>query len=195
MQIVVVVFYPLLAWIGVLALGYGLGPVFLSPQRDRPLVRLAVGMLALFAVLRGFNLYGDLRPWAPQATAGATVMAFLNVTKYPPSLLYVCVTLAPMLLLVPLFDRMRGPAARVLRTFGAVPLMAYVAHLYVMHLLAIAVHGAGRPQPRRDVRYHPRFLHPRRAFLPAPASRWPSPTSRGLRCWPSSTRCAAGGAR
>ena len=141
-QIVVVVFYPLLAWIGVLALGYGLGPVFLSPRRDRTLVRLAVGMLALFAVLRAFNLYGDLRPWAPQATAGATVMAFLNVTKYPPSLLYVCVTLAPMLLLVPLFDRMRGPLARVLRTFGAVPLMAYVGHLYVMHLLAIAVHGA-----------------------------------------------------
>jgi len=141
-QIVAIVFYPLLAWIGVLALGYGLGPVFLSPRRDRTLVRLAAGMLALFAVLRAFNLYGDLRPWAPQPTAGATVMAFLNATKYPPSLLYVCVTLAPMLLLVPVFDRMRGPVPRVLRTFGAVPLMAYVAHLYVMHLLAIAVHAA-----------------------------------------------------
>ena len=139
---VIFVAYPLLAWIGVLALGYGLGPVFLSPHRDRTLVRVAVGMLALFVVLRGFNVYGDPRPWAPQDTAGATVMAFLNVAKYPPSLLFVCATLAPMLLLVPLFDRMRGPVADVLRTFGAVPLLAYVAHLYVMHLLAIAAHGA-----------------------------------------------------
>ena len=141
-QMVVLVAYPVLAWIGVLALGYGLGPVFLSPRRDWILVRLALAMLALFALLRVFNLYGDPRPWAPQATAGATVMAFLNVTKYPPSLLFVCVTLAPMLLLVPLFDRIRGPVAGFLRTFGAVPLIAYVAHLYVLHLLAIAAHRA-----------------------------------------------------
>ena len=141
-QVVVFVAYPLLAWIGVLALGYGLGPVFLSPRRDRTLVRLAIVMLALFALLRGFNLYGDPQPWAPQATAGATVMAFLNVAKYPPSLLFICATLPPMLLLVPVFDRMRGPVAGVLQTFGAVPLIAYVAHLYVMHLLAIAVHAA-----------------------------------------------------
>jgi hypothetical protein len=93
-------------------------------------------------VLRGFNLYGNPQPWAPQATMGTTVMAFFNVAKYPPSLLYVCITLAPMLLLVPLFDRMQGPVPSLLRTFGAVPLMAYVAHLYVMHLLAIAAHAA-----------------------------------------------------
>jgi hypothetical protein len=105
-------------------------------------VRLAIAMLALFLVLRGLNLYGDPRPWAPQATIGATLMDLFNVRKYPPSLLYVCVTLAPMLLLVPVFDRLRGPAIGVLRTFGAVPLMAYVAHLYVMHLLAIVAHAA-----------------------------------------------------
>jgi uncharacterized membrane protein len=141
-EVVAFVAYPLLAWIGVLALGYGLGPVFLSPNRDRSLVRLALGMLAVFLVLRGLNLYGDPRPWAPQAAMRDTFMDFFNVRKYPPSLLYVCVTLAPMLLLVPVFDRLRGPAAAVLRTFGAVPLMAYVAHLYVMHLLAIAAHAA-----------------------------------------------------
>ena len=139
---IIFIAYPVLPWIGVLALGYGLGPVFLSPRRDRTLVALALGMLALFVVLRGFNLYGDPQPWAPQATVGTTLMAFFNVTKYPPSLLYVCITLAPMLLLVPLFDRMRGPVTSLLRTYGTVPLMAYVSHLYVMHLLAIAAHAA-----------------------------------------------------
>jgi len=134
--------YPVLAWIGVMALGYGLGPVFLSPHRNRILVRLSLGMMAVFLVLRAFNVYGDPIPWAPQDTAGKTVMAFMNVQKYPPSLLYVCATLAPMLLLVPVFDRLPGPVAGVLRTFGAVPLMAYVGHLYVMHVLAIGVHAA-----------------------------------------------------
>jgi uncharacterized membrane protein len=134
--------YPVLAWIGVLALGYGLGPVFLSPRRNRTLVQLAVAMLAVFVVLRAFNLYGNPRPWMPQGDGVRTAMAFMNVEKYPPSLLFVLVTLAPMLLLVPVFDRMRGPAAGILRTFGSVPLMAYIAHLYVLHLLAIAVHGA-----------------------------------------------------
>ena len=139
---VLAIYYPLLAWTGVMALGYGLGPLFLSPKRDRALVLLALGMLALFLVLRGLNIYGDPRPWMPEDTAGRTVMAFLNVQKYPPSLLYVCATLGPMLLLVPVFDRLRGPVANVLRTFGSVPFMAYVAHLYVMHLLAIAAHAA-----------------------------------------------------
>jgi uncharacterized membrane protein len=140
--VVAIVAYPLLAWFGIMALGYGLGRLFVSPTRDRSLVKLAFGMLAVFAVLRWLNGYGDPRPWMPQATPGQTVMAFFDVQKYPPSLLYACVTLAPMLLLVPVFDRMRGPAASVLRTFGSVPLMAYVAHLYVLHLLAIGAHAA-----------------------------------------------------
>ena len=69
-------------------------------------------------------------------------MAFFNVQKYPPSLLYVCATLGPMLLLVPVFDRLRGPVAGFFRTFGSVPLMAYVAHLFVMHALAVGAHAA-----------------------------------------------------
>lgn len=134
--------YPVLPWIGVMALGYGLGPVFLSPNRDRTLMRLSLAMAGLFVVLRTFNVYGDPVPWQPQDTAVKSAMSFMNVAKYPPSLLYVCATLAPMLMLVPVFNRMRGPVADVLKTFGAVPLMAYVAHLYVMHLVAIGAHAA-----------------------------------------------------
>lgn len=139
---IAVFYYPVLPWIGVMALGYGLGPIFLSPRRDRILVPLALGLIVLFVALRAVNGYGNLQPWSAQATGGQTVMSFLNVQKYPPSLLYVCATLGPMLLLVPLFDRARGLAIDVLRTYGAVPLMAYVAHLYVMHALALAAHAA-----------------------------------------------------
>ena len=141
-EVVAIVAYPVLAWFGIMALGYGLGPLFISPQRDRSLVTLALGMLAVFVILRWSNVYGDPRPWMPQLTSGQTLMAFLDVQKYPPSLLYVCATLAPMLLLVPVFDRLRGPARSILRTFGSVPLMAYVGHLYVLHLVAIAMYAA-----------------------------------------------------
>jgi len=134
--------YPVLAWIGVMALGYALGPVFVSPRRDRTLVRISLGMIVLFLLLRTFNVYGDPAPWAPQDTTSKTVMAFFNVQKYPPSLLYLCATLGPMLLLVPAFERLRGPVASFFRTYGAVPLMAYVSHLLVMHLVALGAHAA-----------------------------------------------------
>jgi len=134
--------YPVLAWIGVMGLGYALGPIFVSPRRDRTIVGLSLGMIAVFLLLRTFNVYGDPTPWAPQDTAGKTAMAFFNVQKYPPSLLYMCATLGPMLLLVPVLDRLRGPLAGFFRTFGSVPLMAYVAHLFVMHALAVGAHAA-----------------------------------------------------
>jgi uncharacterized membrane protein len=141
-DIVAVVAYPLLAWFGIMALGYGLGWVFVSPRRDRSILKLALGMLLLFAVLRSLNVYGDPQPWVPQVTPVQTAMSFFNVQKYPPSLLYVCITLAPMLMLVPVFDRLRGPVPGFFRTFGSVPLMAYVAHLYVLHLVALSAHAA-----------------------------------------------------
>jgi uncharacterized membrane protein len=141
-EVVAIVAYPLLAWFGIMALGYGLGWLFVAPHRDRLIVKLALGMLALFVALRWLNVYGDPGPWMPQVTTVQSAMAFFNVQKYPPSLLYVCATLPPMLLLVPLFDRMQGPATGFFRTFGSVPLMAYVAHLYVMHLVALSAHAA-----------------------------------------------------
>lgn len=140
------ILYPVLAWIGVMCLGYGLGPVFLSARRDPTLAVIGIGLIAAFMVLRLLNGYGDPEPWAAEATATATIMRFLDVAKYPPSLMYVCATLGPMLLLVPLLDRARGAFADMLNVFGAVPLFAYLLHLYIAHLLAIAAHlVAGRP--------------------------------------------------
>jgi uncharacterized membrane protein len=130
--------YPVLPWFGIMVFGYGLGRVFASDRRDRILAVVGGAMVALFLVLRGFNLYGNPRPWAPQDDPVSTVMVFLDVSKNPPSLQFVCLVLGLVLLLFPLLAKLRGPAASILRTYGAVPLMAYIAHIYVVHAVALA---------------------------------------------------------
>src|SRR5688572_4060621 len=89
------VLYPILPWVGIMAFGYGLGALFLQPaqQRDRLLLALGGAMVAVFLVLRTFNLYGDPDPWTLRGDPGRSIMAFLDVHKYPPSLMYVLATL------------------------------------------------------------------------------------------------------
>lgn len=150
--------YPLLPWIGIAAVGYGMGALFTQPpaQRDRAIFLLGVGMLALFAVLRWFNGYGDppfatgpeavARVWQEQEGWVAQAMVFFDVQKYPPSLQFTLVTLGIVFVLWPLLARLRGPAASVLNTFGAVPFFFYVLHIYLVHALAIAANAAmGKP--------------------------------------------------
>jgi uncharacterized membrane protein len=133
-----IVLYPLVPWIGVMALGFVLGPLFdlPAPQRRSQLLRLGLGMCAAFVLLRLVNGYGEPRPWSPQANAWFTVLSFLDVTKYPPSLAYVLMTLGPALLLLAWFERLRGPLVDAIETFGRVPLFAYVLHLMLVHLAA-----------------------------------------------------------
>jgi uncharacterized membrane protein len=130
--------YPLIPWIAVMALGYVLGAVYeFDPARRRALlVRLGAGAFALFVVLRLANAYGDPQPWSVQASAAYTFLSFLNVEKYPPSLLYLLLTLGAGLLVLAAFDNARGALSRVLSTFGRVPLFFYVAHLALAHLAA-----------------------------------------------------------
>ncbi|HSE66161.1 MAG TPA: heparan-alpha-glucosaminide N-acetyltransferase domain-containing protein, partial [Gemmatimonadales bacterium] len=136
----VFVTYPLLPWIGVMALGYLLGPVLDLPadQRRQTLVRMGLGMIAGFLALRMLNVYGDPAPWSPQRNGLMTLFSFINVTKYPASLQFLLITLGPALVGLALLERLRGPVAEWLRVFGRVPLFYYVAHLYVIHLAAIA---------------------------------------------------------
>lgn len=127
------VYYPALPWIGVVALGYGLGPLFQEncTTRDQQLRRWGTAALALFIALRAGNVYGDPSPWTAQATPLFTLLSFLNVTKYPPSLLYLLVTLGGAALALPLLERATGAAGRVLTIFGRTPLLFYVLHLYL----------------------------------------------------------------
>ena len=138
--------YPVLPWIGIIAFGYVLGPWFgrdtTPAQRQRYLVRAGWGMLAAFVVLRLVNVYGDV-PWQHTGDALTTLMSFFNLTKYPPSLLFVLLTIGVGLLLLRMYET--ESASRLLApvvTFGAAPMFFYVAHLYVlklMYLTAVAV--------------------------------------------------------
>jgi uncharacterized membrane protein len=127
------VYYPALPWIGVVALGYGIGPLFLEDETDRhrTLRRCGAAALAGFLALRASNLYGDPQPWTVQADPLFTLFSFLNVSKYPPSLLYLLVTLGAAALALPALARLGGAAGRVLTIFGRTPLLFYVLHLYL----------------------------------------------------------------
>jgi uncharacterized membrane protein len=135
------VLYPLAPWFAVMALGYVLGPIFKleAARRRRVLLALGAGLTAAFVLLRATNLYGDASPWATQPEAAFTVLSFLNVTKYPPSLLYLLMTLGPLCLLLAGAERLRGPLEQVLVVFGRVPFFYYVLHLAVLHGLALTV--------------------------------------------------------
>ena len=135
------VLYPLIPWIGVMAAGYLLGPVMQLERasRQRFLFRLGAAVTLGFIVLRATNLYGDPAPWTVQETWLSTLLSFLNCEKYPPSLLYLMMTLGPALMLLACFEHTRGTFARLLATFGQVPFFYYVVHLYLIDGLAVAM--------------------------------------------------------
>lgn len=134
-------FYPLVPWIGVIAVGYALGNLFLYPPpvKQKWLLGLGLAMILVFILLRWINLYGDPQPWTPQRSALFTFLSFINTDKYPPSLLFLLMTLGPALILLALFDRAKidNSFARALMVFGQVPLFYYVLHLIVIHALAV----------------------------------------------------------
>ncbi len=134
--------YPVLPWIGVIALGYGLGQWFanhLQPAlRQRYLLLGGVGALLGFVLLRAANGYGE-KPWQAYDNGAQTVMSFFNVTKYPPSLLFLALTLGIGLLLLLAFERAGHKRwIGVLATFGAAPMFFYLLHLYVLKFLYLA---------------------------------------------------------
>jgi uncharacterized membrane protein len=138
---VVFVAYPLIPWIGVTAVGYSLGRVYgwAGARRRYFLLCLACLLILAFFVIRGLNTYGDPAPWMPQETTVFTVLSFLNTTKYPPSLLFLLMTLGPAMLFLWAVDRGTPRFLRPALVFGKVPLFFYVLHFSVIHLLAIAV--------------------------------------------------------
>lgn len=133
--------YPFVPWFGIMCIGYGLGGLFLQPQaqRRRSTILLGAAALALFVVLRFVNGYGDQSPWREYETSGRTLLSFFNVSKYPPSLLYVLATLGVSLLLMPLLDRLRGTLAEALLAFGRTPLFTYLLHVYIVHGSALLI--------------------------------------------------------
>jgi len=136
--------YPILAWIGVIALGYSVGPWFLSDVpaqvRQRRLLTLGMAMLAAFVVLRFLNVYGD-KPWhVVEGSPLRTFLAFISMTKYPPSLQFLLPTLGLGALILVLFERLQGSGlVNRLAVFGGAPMFFYLFHLSVLRIL---YHGA-----------------------------------------------------
>ena len=134
--------YPLLPWIGVMLLGYATAFIFEKPATERDLVLLKAGiaMIVAFAVIRATGLYGDPNPWQLQeAGALATSFDFMNLSKYPPSLLFLLATLGPMAIVCAYADKMNGWLKDALVMFGRVPFVFYVAHWYLIRLLSFAL--------------------------------------------------------
>jgi uncharacterized membrane protein len=130
--------YPLVPWIGVMAAGYAFGSIYDLPaeRRRRVLLGLGLGAIALFVLLRSGNFYGDAQHWSPQRDGVYSFLSFMNVVKYPPSLLFLCATLGPGMLMLMAFEHARGPIAQVFVTIGRVPLFFYVLHIALAHLIA-----------------------------------------------------------
>lgn len=147
--IYVFVLYPLIPWIGVLWAGYAFGAFYQLEEgrRRRMLFRLGAALLAGFVLLRGLNVYGDPSGWETQKNAIFTILSFLNVSKYPPSLLFLLLTLGVAILALPWFERVeKGRLSRIFITFGRVPLFFYIGQWIAVHVLATsAAYLAGQP--------------------------------------------------
>ena len=131
--------YPVLPWIGVIILGYLAGPLYsktLSAEhRGRLLLQLGAGCLLLFIVLRGFNIYGETLDWQLYPDLVTSLMSILNLTKYPPSLNFLLVTLGLMFLLLFVLEKPQGKWTQILVNFGSAPMFFYILHLYVLLVL------------------------------------------------------------
>ncbi len=133
--------YPVLPWIGVIALGYSLGSVFEwdANRRQKFLTRVGLALTAAFIIVRASNIYGDPQRWAHQQSAVFTVLSFLNVTKYPPSLDFLLMTLGPALFAMAFLEKYDFKFTNPLIVFGRVPFLYYGTHLFLAHLIEIVM--------------------------------------------------------
>jgi len=142
--------YPLIPWLGIMMLGYCFGALYKNGMvvalRKKYLLIIGGAATALFILIRGINMYGDMKPWQVQPSFIMSICSFLNVTKYPPSLLYTLMTLGPALIILMLLEKPLNIFGKIIIVIGRVPLFFYLLHLYLIHLLAIlAVVISGRP--------------------------------------------------
>lgn len=139
------IFYPIIPWVGVMALGYVFGSLYQSGfdmrSRKKWLLRLGVGSVVLFFILRAINVYGDPIPWSVQKNGTFTIMSFFNVYKYPPSLLFLLITLGPGFLFLYATESIKNKITDFFLVFGRVPFFYYILHIFIIHLSALVIHA------------------------------------------------------
>src|SRR5690606_36276188 len=124
--------------------GYLIGELFVADEagRRRRLMIYGLILTAAFVIIRATNVYGDQALWSVQERGAMyTLLSFLNTTKYPPSLLYVCMTLGPLMIILSLAEKIRGSVSHFFQTFGRVPFFFYILHIYTIHVMSIIYHG------------------------------------------------------
>lgn len=133
--------YPVVPWTAIMMLGYSFGKLynadFVPARRRKILMNTGLVMMAAFLVIRFINMYGDPAPWTTQQTFTYTVMSFMNVTKYPPSLLYALITLGPALMALAVLENKTVPLSKYVLALGRAPMFFYIMHIYWIHILAI----------------------------------------------------------
>ena len=132
--------YPIIPWIGLMAIGYILGSLFTDYQaKERAALLMKYGLYAIgaFLILRLTNFYGEPNPFSLQNSITYSIMSFFNTTKYPPSLLYILMTIGPSLLLLSVIEKYKNKVTDFFIVFGRVPLFYYFIHILIIHMLAI----------------------------------------------------------
>jgi uncharacterized membrane protein len=133
------IFYPFLPWTGLMILGYCCGKLFSDTEterRNKILMWMGVGALVLFVVLRFIDVYGDPLRWSQQKTGLRTFLSFMNVQKYPPSLLFMCATIGCALIFLARVKNTSGRLSKIISVYGRVPLFYYIIHFYLLHTIS-----------------------------------------------------------
>lgn len=135
------IIYSFVPWTGIMLCGYSIGkifaPTFDPAKRQKILLYMGSGLLVLFVLLRSGNFYGDPAPWSVQRNGVYTFLSFINVSKYPASLLYTCITIGPALLFLAVFEKAKGQLVHITAVFGCVPFFYYILHIYLIHILTV----------------------------------------------------------
>jgi uncharacterized membrane protein len=135
-----IIVYPFLPWLGLMMLGYCTGIFFTAryteDQRRKIFIRIGISLIAIFVVVRFINMYGDPHAWSTQKDGLFTFLSFMNVNKYPPSLLFMCIIIGPAFLLLAFLEKIKNGFTNVLQIYGRVAFFYYILHLYLIHIIA-----------------------------------------------------------
>lgn len=164
----VLMIYAVLPWTAFMLLGYVAGQVykkgFAAQRRNKILLWSGIGITLIFIILRFVNQYGDPAPWSAQKNTVFTMLSFLNVTKYPVSLQYGCMTLGPVLIILAVLKNRQNKFTRFLTVFGRVPFFYYILHFFLIHILcAVLFFASGHTwsetnDPASFVRFKPSWF-------------------------------------
>jgi uncharacterized membrane protein len=159
--------YPFLPWSGLMLLGYCFGKLFTryeGAQRRKVLTGLGIGVILFFIALRAANVYGNPEPWTTQKNALYTFLSFIDTHKYPPSLLYMCMTIGPAILFLAWAGPVKTGLTKAITVYGRVPFFYYILHFYLIHLISAALSLTRGPSLAEGIHsgpgFQPNFIYP-----------------------------------